>query len=286
MNDQELVKKLQDAQLDLLKELDRVCGILNIQYSVTYGTAIGALRHKGFIPWDDDVDVHMLAEDLETLKQHKDLFREKYFLQDSDSDPEYGLMITRLRNSETTLVEDTETDRDMNHGVFMDIYPMFNSPQGGFRFKRMLIASRIYRLLLYARVPKNHSAVVRAGSMFLLKVIPKGIRKSIRKRCWKTVSSCPHTGYRACFYSYGSAEWGVIPEKWLFPAVRTPFEDFETLIGPDMDAYLRFLSMFYGDYMQLPPEEKRVFHHNYACVDTEKSYREYKGIAYCREKAE
>ena len=92
---------------------------------------------------------------LKKLQENADLFNAGYFLQHHESDSEYGLMITRLRNSNTTLIEKTEIDRDINHGIFIDIYPLFNSPKDGWGARKLIIASMVYRLMLYGVCPKT-----------------------------------------------------------------------------------------------------------------------------------
>ena len=275
-NDNELVKKLQDAQLSILKELDRVCGELNLTYCLAFGTALGAVRHKGFIPWDDDIDVYMKIEDLDVLHKNTGLFGEGYFLQNHETDPEFGLMISRLRNSNTTLIENTETDRDINHGIFIDIYPLFNSPKDGAGAKKLVAASMVYRLMLYERVPQNRGTIMKVGSSILLKGVPKKPRKSIIEYCYKIMKSCPRTGFLSSLY--GDEANIRYPEGWFFPVQRVPFEDMMVPVEADTDKYL---TRTYGDYMQLPPEEKQQFHHNYVCIDFDKPYTEYKGIYYC-----
>ena len=278
MNDSEMIKRLQEAQLEILKELDRVCRKLRLTYCLAFGTCLGAVRHRGFIPWDDDIDVYMRVKDLEKLQRHADLFQEGFFLQFAKSDPEYGLMITRLRNSNTTLIEDTAADRDINHGIFIDIYPLFNTPKDGWRTKKLVADSRIYRLMLYGVPPKNRGTVMRIGSKVLLEVIPKPLREKMIKRAYRNMKQYKRTGYLTSLY--GDQEHLIYPEKWFFPVRLTEFEDMMAPVHADTDRYLR---MTYGNYMQLPPVEKRVFHHNYVCIDFEKPYTDYKGIYYCRE---
>lgn len=139
VNEIDLVRKLQQAQKTILLELDRVCRKLDLPYCLAFGSSLGAVRHHGFIPWDDDIDVYMRIQDLEKLQENADLFNAGYFLQHHESDSEYGLMITRLRNSNTTLIEKTEIDRDINHGIFIDIYPLFNSPKDGWGQRSFLL---------------------------------------------------------------------------------------------------------------------------------------------------
>lgn len=274
----ELVKKLQQAQKTILIELDRVCRKLDVTYCLAFGTSLGAIRHKGFIPWDDDIDVYMRVEDLERLQKYSHLFGDGYFLQHHNSDPEFGLMITRLRNSNTTLIEKNEVNRDINHGIFIDIYPLFNSPKNGFGAKKLIVASMVYRLLLYGVVPKNRGTVMKLGSTVLLRIIPKSFRGKIEKKCYRIMKSSPHTGYISSLY--GDEANIRYPEKWFFPVRWVTFEDIRVPVEANPDKYLK---KTYGDYMKLPPLEKRKFHHGYVYVDFERSYKEFKGKKYCKE---
>lgn len=277
-NESELVRKLQQAQKTILLELDRVCNKLGLSYCLAFGSSLGAVRHHGFIPWDDDIDVYMRIEELEKLQENSNLFNDGFFLQHHESDLEYGLMITRLRNSNTTLIEKTEVDRDINHGIFIDIYPLFNSPKDGWGAKKLLIASMLYRLMLYGVVPQNRGIVMKIGSTVLLRVIPKKTRQKLIKSTYKIMKSSAHTGYLSSLY--GDEANIRYPEKWFFPAKRVPFEDIEVPVEANTDEYLK---LTYGDYMQLPPPEKRTFHHGYAYIDFERPYVVYKGKEYCKE---
>lgn len=276
-DDAELVKKLQQSQKMVLLELDRVCKKLNLTYCLAFGSSLGAIRHHGFIPWDDDIDVYMKIEDLEILHKNADLFSEGFFLQHRDSDPEFGLMITRLRNSKTTLIEKNEIDRDINHGIFVDIYPLFNTPYKGFGAKKLLIASMIYRLMLYGVVPQNRGFIMKLGSTILLKLTPKKIRKKLINSNYRIMKSSSKTGYISSLY--GDEANIRYPDSWFFPVKWVEFEDIEVPVEADPDKYL---TATYGDYMKLPPIEQRVFHHGYAVIDFENSYTKYRGKYYCK----
>ena len=278
MDNENKLVKLKECQLDILIELDRVCNLLNLEYCLAFGTCLGAIRHKGLIPWDDDIDICMRVTDLEILHQNADLFRKPYFLQNHDTDPEFGLMLSRLRNSNTTLIERRETHRDINHGVFVDIYPLFNSPKDGFGAKKLVVVSMIYRLFLYGVPPQNRGVWMRAGSTVLLRLVPKGVHKKIIRKCYGLMRTQKHTGYLS--YLHGNYPNIRFPENMIFPVQLVQFESLSIPVASDANSYLTIL---YGDYMQLPPEEKRVFHHDYVCIDTEHSYRNYKGSLYCKE---
>ena len=279
INDVELVKKLQQAQKKILVELDRVCHDLNLAYCLAFGSSLGAIRHQGFIPWDDDIDVYMRIEDLELLQKNSKMFGKDYFLQCHENDPEFGLMITRLRDSSTTLIEENEKDRDINHGIFIDIYPLFNTPQKGWGAKKLVIASMVYRLMLYGVVPKNRGLIMKIGSSILLKTIPRTMRQRLIQCNYRVMKSSSNTGYISSLY--GDEANIRYPADWFFPTQKVPFEDIVVPVEAKPDKYLK---MTYGDYMELPPPEKRFFHHSYVCVDFDQSFMHYKGIKYCIER--
>ena len=102
VNEMNQLKQMQDKQIEMLKELDRVCKILNIKYYLSSGTCLGALRHQGFIPWDDDVDTYMYWEDAEKLENNKELLGDHFFLQCRKTDPNVRDQTYRLRDSNTS----------------------------------------------------------------------------------------------------------------------------------------------------------------------------------------
>ena len=271
------LQQLQKSQMEILKEIDRVCKKHNLTYCLAFGSCLGAVRHQGFIPWDDDIDIYMPIHDFEKLEKHRASFQKEYFLQTHKSDPEYGLMIGRVRNSKTTLIEEAEAHRDINHGIFVDIYPLFPSPNGGIKAKLLIFSSMLYRLLLYDVVPKNRGILMKVGSKILLKSIPKKMKKSIMNKTYQWIRNQKDTGYLSSFY--GDEASIKYPKEWFFPAKEIPFEDLQIPVPANTDKYL---TLTYGDYMKLPPVEKRKFHHNYLCIDFDKSYLEYKGKLYCK----
>ena len=273
-----LIKKLQQAQLNLLIELDRVCKIIGVPYCLAFGTSLGAKRHKGFIPWDDDIDIYMRIEDLKILQKNGELFKEEFFLQHHGSEAEYGLMITRLRDSNTTLIEEKESDRNINHGIFIDIYPLFNTPKDGLGAKKLVVASMFYRLLLYGKAPQNRGLIMKLGSIPILILLPKSLKEKIMRKCYHIMQSYNKTGYISDLY--GDEVNNRMPEKWFFPVKLVPFENLLVPVQANQHEYLKSI---YGDYMQLPPVEERKFHHDYVCIDFDKPYTSYKGKLYCKE---
>lgn len=270
---------LKKCQMRILDEINRVCRSQNLNYCLAYGTCLGAVRHKGFIPWDDDIDIFMPADDFYKLCENADLIQSPFFLQTNETDPEYGLMIARVRDSRTTLIEEQEKGRNINHGVFVDIYPLFNCPNGGFEFRKKHFESMLYRLYLYGVAPTNRGRLMQFGSKVLLGITPAAVKKGLERKCLRAFGRYRYTGFVSSYY--GNDSHVIYRYDWFFPPCKADFEDIEVPIPANADAFLKFR---YGDYMALPPENERVMHHNYYMLDLENSYRVYYGKYYCQKK--
>ena len=119
-------KKLWVVQLDMLLEFDSICKKHRLCYYLCGGTLLGAIRHKGFIPWDDDLDVAMPRSDYNKLLQLSKEFKPPYFLQTPYTDPYYAFSHTRLRNMNTTEISTMFAFQPICHGIYMDIHPIDN----------------------------------------------------------------------------------------------------------------------------------------------------------------
>lgn len=274
-----IASKLQSAQMKIYLEIARVCKELGIEYALSFGTCIGAIRHHGFIPWDDDIDLCMRVEDLEKLESHKDLFKEDFFIQNRFTDPGYRLMITRIRDSNTTLIENSEINNDINHGIFVDIYPIYNCPKSGIKARKCIFDSMICRLMRYGEPAKNRGKLMTIGSTIILKLIPKRLRFVLSEYFYGKIRNQKYTGYVS--YFYGNHSSIIYPEDCFFPVQFVKFEEIDVPVQADYDKYLRL--SYRGDYMVLPPIERRKFHHDYAFIDFDHPYTDFKGIYYCKE---
>lgn len=123
-----LTKKIWATELSLLEKFDQVCQTYNLRYYIDYGTLLGAVRHKGFIPWDDDIDVTMFRNDYEQLKEiAPSVFTPPLFFQNSYTDvPVYAF--SKLRDSRTTAIEFSDAPSCFNQGIFIDIFPLDDAP--------------------------------------------------------------------------------------------------------------------------------------------------------------
>ena len=118
------MNELQKCQLEILKEFIRICKDNNLQYYLVGGTCLGAVRHKGFIPWDDDIDVAMPRDDYDKFITLQDQMKKPYFIQTYKSDKNYIYNFAKVRDSSTTFVENFFACSQMNHGVWIDVFPL------------------------------------------------------------------------------------------------------------------------------------------------------------------
>ena len=122
-------RKMQLTELDMLVEFDKVCRKYNINYVLFGGSLLGAVRHQGYIPWDDDADIGMLREDYETFKKHKDEMNPNIcFFQDHDTDPEYRWEYGKLRRTGSTYIRVGHEHLKCKTGIFVDVFPMDDIP--------------------------------------------------------------------------------------------------------------------------------------------------------------
>jgi lipopolysaccharide cholinephosphotransferase len=147
----EILRKVQVVQLEILLEFDRICKENDLPYQLFSGTLLGAIRHKGFIPWDDDIDVIMKRNDYEKFLSICDKqLNPKYFLQNYNTDPKWYRQFSRIRKNNTKYLQASYKEMDMHHGIFIDIFPMdvvkVNSILERVRCKILYIFSKLNRI--------------------------------------------------------------------------------------------------------------------------------------------
>lgn len=268
MDEMEIVKELQKVQLEIAAVIKNICEKHKLRYYLAYGTLIGAVRHNGFIPWDDDIDIMMPYPDLLKFEDAcKSDLPEGYFYQSTKTDPEFRLIISRVRKDKTLLIEKEMADKNIHHGIFVDIYPMYGAAPKQKRRTQIIQAMKRSLYLLDEPV-KNHGAIMRMGSAFLLKLKTKKGKERAQKKLFDKITrySYDENDTVVCWSGSMKSFKAFYKQEWFGTGIMHKFEDTEFSIPNNYDAVLRLL---FGDYMQLPPEEERKPHHNFVKISFE-----------------
>lgn len=271
------IEELKRVEYDLLKKFVSVCDDNNLKYFLLGGTLLGAVRHKGFIPWDDDIDVGMPRKDYEKfIKIAPSQLPEYIFLQTNETDSEYPQNFAKLRNCNTTFIESSVKNLKINHGIYIDIFPLDAFPNNKLRqkiilFKSKLLSLRISELYTIKKTNniKNTRNKLIVNLMKIFYPSPYDAVKAKEKlnRNYENVK----TDYLVNF----SGAWGereISLSKWFDETVKLQFENDMFCCPKNYDEYLK---QIYGDYLQLPPPEQRVTHHYSEVVDPFHSYIDY-----------
>ena len=261
-------KKINAVYLELLQEFDRLCEAHGLTYWLVYGALIGAVRHKGFIPWDDDVDILLPREDFDRLQAMTNAdfgVKEPYFLQNENTDPTYHQPLMRFRRSDTSAVMNYDLVRlreyphknSYNMGMCLSIFPLDRVPKNRRSFAlRRKIAYIIMGIDYRANRSKKDKPLFHKLCRAIEMVVGPRNMVNLMHACYR----CPEAKAGNTVNSLD----GFYTENCQWPAedfretLRMPFED---ITVPVPSGYDHFLTVTYGDYMQLPPEEKRIDKH-------------------------
>lgn len=263
------LKELQAVLLELLQEFDRVCRKHNIPYVLFCGTAIGAVRHKGFIPWDDDLDVSMLRSDYEKfLKVAPAELKEQYFLQAEGSE-HWALPFSKLRKNNTTCLEKYHPkDNQMHQGIYIDIFPCDNASDREWVRKLQYYSARIVWAKALTKRGYETDSKLKKVFMTCCRLLPSKPFHKFAKKANKKDSALVQT-FLSCTSKYSK---GVYKREWFSETMDMDFEGFKFPISAHYDDVL---SLMYGNYMQIPTEEERKVKVHAILIDTERNYTEY-----------
>ena len=262
---------LQQWELELLKEFIRVCEKLDLRYFLVCGSALGAVKYQGFIPWDDDVDVAMPREDYERfLREAPEHLPEHLFLQNFRTDPAVPHIYTKLRDSRTTCIEKGSEELPIHHGIFMDIFPLDGYPRNQMVRKLLELRKWHYKgqLACVYDIPRSGVTRLRCG-LFRLMGCHRRTAK-IAARYDALISSYPLEGSQLiCNHGNWQGKLEYAPAEQYGKGRVAQFESLEAVIPEQYDRYLR---QKYGDYREELPPQQQVSHHGFAVLDCGKPY--------------
>ena len=269
--DPQVLERLHNTQLDMLTDINDFCDRNGIKYFVHYGCMIGAVRHKGFIPWDDDIDLSMIRSDynrfIELARKDK-AFSERYEVLGPDC-AGYPLTFAKVSKKGTKFVTDEMLEAGLSWGINLDIFPLDAVPQDLAEFRKRARKAWVIVKLLYLyyfahpHIPGKGikrkmletvcwaaHGVIRALPMFK----PEMLQAAYLKNCLREeTKDCQYVDY----YLPGGPATLTMRYDEIYPTLDFPFED-RTIRIPNQ--YDRILKEKYGDYMKMPPVEKRRNH--------------------------
>ena len=261
------LEQLKKIEIDLLVAVDKICQQQNLRYSLGGGTLLGAVRHNGFIPWDDDIDIMMPRPDYDAFISYCLSHNVPFSIKSWETDKTYVNLAAQIFNYDTVLEDDNTPAETTKIGVYIDIFPidglgdnhkeavkLFKST----RFKRELLVAAQWKKFLKSKTHPWYYEPVRFAFFLIGRLVNKQkIFKSILDVYTKIdFNSSKFAG--AVGGSYCEKE--ILPQKVFTEYIELPFENYKFKAIASYDTYL---SSIYGDYMKLPPEEKRVSHHTF-----------------------
>lgn len=266
--DENILKHLHNVQLMILKDFVDICEENNLDYCVHAGTALGAIRHNGFIPWDDDVDVIMFRKDYDKFLKIMDSKKSDKYELLTMNNGDYFFMFSKLSLKGTKFEEIWTTETAFDIGINIDIFVFDNIPNNKFKrffyikwckyalknlsFILMVITNDVY-------ISKNKEMLGKCIKLFfkIFHITPQWFKKRYRNTVLKYLNeNCDSV------YDINAETYTAVFSKDIFkPFKKVKFESIEVNVPNDYDSFLKSI---YGDYMKLPPVEERSNHaHNF-----------------------
>lgn len=252
----EELRRLREIQVDMLLEVKRICNKYNIKYSLIGGSLLGAIRHQGYIPWDDDADIGMLRKDYEKFRKvcKKELNKEKYYFQDDRNTEGYRWGYGKLRRRNTLFLREHQEHLDFGQEVFIDIFPLDYAPDNMILRRIHMFHCFCVRKCLWAPVGMNIE------------------RNRLKKYVYRILDRIPKKIIYGHYYRYiktrkrsSTVRINLFPtpKPYGFPIVffeKLKEFTFEEEVFPGTCYYDEYLRIKYGDYMKMPPKEQQKVH--------------------------
>lgn len=268
----EVLKKLQELEMEIVRDFVRICEEHNLVYFGYAGTGIGALRHKGYIPWDDDIDISMPRKDYETLLRIvQEQMGDKYYVLNTDTDPDYPLATTRLCLRGTVFREFAMKDVDCQWGIFLDLYALDNAADGWLAYQWQMWTAWFWgKLLILRSVPRPYlyvhgllAKIVTACCVVghhLMKWLHIPKKWLIRRRDKASRRYENRQTKRIAYFCDPLPYTNTFSNEDIYPLRKLDFEDIRIPFPNNLE---ELLTKMYGDYMTPPPVERRKTHYPY-----------------------
>lgn len=254
------LEELRAVQLEILDKVDEFCKINQIKYFLIYGTLIGAIRHNGYIPWDDDIDIGMLRTDYERFVASFKV--QGYKLLEPRTVKDFHCPFGKVAKDDTVIREANDLVQSDYMGVNIDVFPIDSIPESAQDQKKLVTSILLWRRMLEAKIIVIHSKRVWYKNLilYLAKKLLFFVKTGYIVN--KIISLArKHEGTDSLMLGclvWGYGEKELMPREYFEDVITKPFEHKQYAIPICYDEYLKSI---YGDYMQLPPIEKRKTHH-------------------------
>lgn len=253
----ELLKQVQQTELSILKEVAAFCEEKNINYCITSGTLLGAVRHNGFIPWDDDIDISMPRADYERFLAYANDFIDGYEIVSTKLNNQYPIAIAKVRKSGTVMKEPSMAHLDINHGVWIDIFPLdkvknVDKLKHRAHIFNLLTTVINYKLKISIPTKIKTKLICMFLGLFSVKTLDK-----IRTKVMTSEEKTDAKKYTSFASNLGPSKL-LFDEDVYFPFEKIKFEDNFFFAPAKSEVWLKSA---YGDYVMLPPEHERVNRH-------------------------
>ncbi len=277
-----VLPEVQQRCLEIALVFKKFCEDNDLLFYLCGGGCIGAVRHQGFVPWDDDLDVFMPRPDYERLcvlwPQQMD--ESRYRLTRSSEDQFDRSQLTAITDEETTFVKERQMDLDIPHGIRLEVLPLDGCPENRLLRAEQLFWGLVFQVFNNQEPPTSKGKLLEWVGRAMLAIFP-GWKSRYRVACLAERRMSRYSFSESSLvtelcvrFNYMKNEY---PRAWFESAVEMPFCD--TML-PVPVGYEEYLTKVFGDYRQLPPRERQVPAHDAVLVDPHRGYREYRGDAY------
>lgn len=253
------LKVIQNVQKELISEVDRICKKHGIMYNMVGGTMLGAIRHHGYIPWDDDADIGFLRTEYEKFREvcKTELDPQKYYMQDLRDTEGYRWGYGKLRRKNTEFIRLNQEHMPYEQGISIDLMPFDNVPDGWLSKRVHFIRCFLYRKIFWSEIGKDTEK--NKGKRFLYKLVNHIPMTSVVKSYQKFIDNGSKKETQTVRILTFPTPRGVFgySRKWYTDLTTY---DFDNLVLPGAKDYDGYLKVKYGDYMKVPPVEKRKVH--------------------------
>lgn len=265
---------LQKLEFNMLKEVIQICDKLKLKYYLICGSALGAVKYDGFIPWDDDMDIGLLRDDYEMFIANAQSMLPAYlFLQNNKTDPEYPQIFSKIRDCRTTYIEKSVAGLSINHGVYIDVFPLDGYPLDEklqvFVERKKLIYQK--KLSCVFDLPRNAKAKL---GMYMRRIL--GYHKKVVTIVGKYTDVISQYSVNDSKFICNHGNWQgkleYAPREQYGDGAWATFEGLKVRIPEKYDEYL---TQKYGDWRADLPAEQQVGHHYAEVIDLERPYTDY-----------